>query len=75
MTITIPLEHPAPIPSAPPRAAGDRLSAGPPVTDPAPAARSSLGSRLRQALHRVRRDLLAVADDCPPILLYTAHRN
>ncbi|MFG1804248.1 hypothetical protein ACGFI4_29280 [Micromonospora carbonacea] len=79
MTITIPLKHPNPIPSAPPRAAGDQLPAGPSTPDPTPGptppARRSLGSRWRQALHRMRRSVLAIADDCPPILLYTAHRN
>ncbi|MFC8848054.1 MULTISPECIES: hypothetical protein [unclassified Micromonospora] len=75
MTIMIPLEHPASIPSAPPRTAGDRPSVGPPATDPPPPARSSLGGRCRQALRRVGRQLLAVADDCPPFLLYTANRS
>ncbi|MFF3854206.1 hypothetical protein [Micromonospora sp. NPDC002575] len=75
MTVTIPLEHPAPVPSAPPRATGDRPSVGPPATGAVPAARSPQDSRWRQAVRRFGRQLLAVADDCPPILLYTANRN
>ncbi|EEP73601.1 hypothetical protein MCAG_03928 [Micromonospora sp. ATCC 39149] len=75
MTITIPLERPASTPPAPRRPADDRPSVGPPVTGPLPPARLSLGSRCRRTLRRLQRHLLAVADDCPPILLYTAHRS